>query len=70
MATDIGAQSIDTCVDEKTYRPYVKHTTQQASIIGVTGTPTVFVDGQQWGKGDSAQTPFEEFLQSAIDAKQ
>ena len=42
----------------KTYRPCVKYTTQEAPAIGVTGTPTVFVDGKQWGKGDSAQTPF------------
>ncbi len=69
MATDIGAKPIDTCVDEKTYRPFVKFTTKQAAAIGVTGTPTVFVDGQQWGKGASAQTPFPEFLQAAIDAK-
>ncbi len=70
MAADVGAQSIEQCVDEKTYRPYVKHTTQEASVIGVTGTPTVFVDGKQWGKGDSAQTPFDQFLQAAVDAKQ
>jgi protein-disulfide isomerase len=69
MATDSGAKSIDKCVDEKTYRPYVKHTTQEATVIGVTGTPTVLVDGKQWGKGDSAQTPFEQYLQAAIDAK-
>jgi protein-disulfide isomerase len=69
MATDIGAKPIDTCVDEKTYRPFVKFTTKQAAAIGVTGTPTVFVDGQQWGKGASAQTPFPEFLQAAIAAK-
>lgn len=70
MATDIGAKSIDQCVDDKTYRPYVKHTTQEASVIGVTGTPTVFVEGKQWGKGESAQTPFEQFLTAAIEAKQ
>jgi protein-disulfide isomerase len=70
MATDIGAKSIDTCVEEKTYRPWVKYTTQQAASIGVTGTPTVFVEGKQWGKGESAQTPFDQFLQTAIDAKQ
>jgi protein-disulfide isomerase len=69
MATDIGAKPIDTCVDEKTYRPFVKFTTKQAAAIGVTGTPTVFVDGQQWGKGASAQTPFPDFLQAAIAAK-
>jgi len=70
MAADLGAQPIDTCVDEKTFRPYVKHTTLEAQAIGVTGTPTVFVDGKQWGKGESAQTPFEQFVQTAIDAKQ
>ncbi|MET3720898.1 MULTISPECIES: thioredoxin domain-containing protein [unclassified Arthrobacter] len=69
MATDIGAKPIDSCIDEKTYRPFVKFTTKQAAAIGVTGTPTVFVDGQQWGKGASAQTPFPDFLQAAIAAK-
>jgi protein-disulfide isomerase len=69
MATDIGAKPIDTCVDDKTYRPFVKFTTKQAAAIGVTGTPTVFVDGKQWGKGASAQTPFPDFLQAAIAAK-
>lgn len=69
MATDIGAKNIDTCINEKTYRPFVKFTTKQAAAIGVTGTPTVFVDGQQWGKGASAQTPFPDFLQAAITAK-
>ena len=69
MATDIGAKPIDTCIDEKTYRPFVKFTTKQAAAIGVTGTPTVFVDGKQWGKGANAQTPFPEFLQAAIAAK-
>ena len=69
MATDVGAKSIDTCVDGKTYRPYVKYTTQEAAAAGVTGTPSVFVEGKQWGKGDSAQTPFDQFLTAAIDAK-
>ncbi|MEC5182387.1 DsbA family protein [Arthrobacter sp. CG_A4] len=69
MATDVGAKSIDTCVDGKTYRPYVKYTTQEAAAAGVTGTPSVFVEGKQWGKGDSAQIPFDQFLTAAIDAK-
>jgi protein-disulfide isomerase len=69
MATDVGAKSIDQCVDDKTYRPWVKHATQEAAAIGVTGTPTVFVEGKQWGVGDSAQTPFDQYLQAAVDAK-
>jgi len=69
MATDVGAKSIDTCVDEKKYRPYVKVATQEAAAIGVTGTPTAFVDGKQWGKGDSANTDLIPFIQAAMDAK-
>ncbi|VXC42349.1 DSBA-like thioredoxin domain protein [Arthrobacter sp. 9AX] len=68
LASDIGVD-ISSCVDNKTYRPFVKFTTKEAAAIGVTGTPTVFVDGKQWGKGDSAQTPFPDFLQAAIAAK-
>ncbi|MEE9098309.1 DsbA family protein [Pseudarthrobacter phenanthrenivorans] len=68
MASDMGV-NIGSCVDDKTYRPYVKYTTKEAAAIGVSGTPTVFVDGKQWGKGDSAQTPFPDFLQAAIAAK-
>ncbi|KRE63234.1 disulfide bond formation protein DsbA [Arthrobacter sp. Soil736] len=69
MATEVGAKSIDSCIDQKTYRPWVKYATQEASIIGVSGTPTVMVDGKQWGKGDSAQTEFPAFVEAAIKAK-
>jgi protein-disulfide isomerase len=69
MATDVGAKSIDSCVENKTYRPWVKYTTQEAAAIGVSGTPTVLVDGKQWGKGDSAQTEFPAFVEAAIKAK-
>jgi len=69
MATDVGAKSIDSCVEEKKFRPYVKVATQEAAAIGVTGTPTAFVDGKQWGKGDSANTDLIPFIQAAIDAK-
>ncbi|MDQ0617077.1 DsbA family protein [Arthrobacter globiformis] len=69
LATDAGAKSIDSCVENKTYRPWVKYTTQEAAAVGVTGTPTVLVDGKQWGKGDSAQTEFPAFVEAAIKAK-
>lgn len=69
MATDAGAANVDSCVDDKKYRPYVKVATQEAAAIGVTGTPTVFVEGKQWGKGDSANIDFATYLQAAVDAK-
>ncbi|MDJ0321127.1 thioredoxin domain-containing protein [Pseudarthrobacter sp. PS3-L1] len=68
MASDMGV-NIDSAVDDKTYRPYVKFSTALAANIGVSGTPTVFVDGEQWGQGESAQTQFQDFLQAKIDAK-
>ncbi|OFI39237.1 disulfide bond formation protein DsbA [Arthrobacter sp. SW1] len=64
MATEVGAASIDSCVEEKTFRPYVKVATQEAGVIGVTGTPTVFIDGKQWAGQD---LPGE--LNKAIAAK-
>jgi protein-disulfide isomerase len=69
IATDVGAKNIDTCVDNKTYRPYVKYSTQAAAATGVSGTPTAFVDGKQWGKGDSASIDLMPFIQAAVDAK-
>ncbi|MGR0158821.1 DsbA family protein [Paenarthrobacter nitroguajacolicus] len=65
MATEIGAANIDSCVDSKQFRPWVKVATQEAAAIGVTGTPTVFIDGKQWdGKSD-----LNAEIQTAITAK-
>ncbi|MCT9868396.1 DsbA family protein [Paenarthrobacter aurescens] len=65
MATEIGAANIDSCVDSKQFRPWVKVATQEAAAIGITGTPTVFIDGKQWdGKAD-----LNAEIQTAVDAK-
>lgn len=65
MATDVGAKDISACVDNGTYRPYVKVITAEALAYGVNGTPTVYVDGKKWdGSGD-----FKQFTQAIIDAK-
>ena len=64
LASEIGAD-INSCVDDKTFRPYVKYSTELASNIGVTGTPTVFIDGKQWDGG----TDLNAEIQAAIDAK-
>ncbi|MCR1161028.1 DsbA family protein [Paenarthrobacter sp. UW852] len=65
MATEVGAANIDSCVDSKQYRPWVKVATQEAAAIGVTGTPTVFVDGKQW----DGSTDLNAEIQTAITAK-
>ncbi|WP_427016431.1 DsbA family protein [Pseudarthrobacter sp. P1] len=63
IASDAGAD-ISGCVDAKTYRPFVAYTTASATAHGVNGTPTVFVDGQQWSTGD-----FGAFATAIVDAK-
>ena len=65
MATEVGAANIDSCVDNKEFRPYVKVATQEAAAIGITGTPTVFVDGKQW----DGSTDLNAEIQEAISAK-
>ena len=64
LASDIDAD-INSCVDDKTFRPYVKYSTELAANTGISGTPTVFVDGKQW---DGASDLNAE-IQAAIDAK-
>ncbi|WP_198318349.1 DsbA family protein [Arthrobacter sp. YN] len=65
MATEVGAANIDTCIDSKQFRPWVKVATQEAAAVGITGTPTVFIDGKQWdGKAD-----LNAEIQTAVDAK-
>ncbi|WP_258804915.1 DsbA family protein [Pseudarthrobacter sp. NS4] len=64
LASDIGAD-INSCVDDKTFRPYVKYSTELASNTGITGTPTVFIDGKQW----DGSTDLNADIQAAIDAK-
>lgn len=65
IATEVGAGDIGSCVDAKTYRPFVAHTTKSAIAHGVSGTPTVFVNGQQYpGQGD-----FAAFATGIMNAK-
>ncbi|OAE00800.1 thioredoxin domain-containing protein [Arthrobacter sp. OY3WO11] len=64
LASDIGAD-INSCVDDKTFRPYVKYSTELAANSGITGTPTVFIDGKQW----DGRTDLNAEIQAAIDAK-
>ncbi|MET4589523.1 thioredoxin domain-containing protein [Arthrobacter sp. 754] len=64
LASDIGAD-INSCVDDKTFRPYVKYSTDLAANTGITGTPTIFVDGKKW----DGTTDLNADIQAAIDAK-
>jgi protein-disulfide isomerase len=64
LASEVGAD-INSCVDDKTFRPYVKYSTGLAENSGITGTPTVFIDGKKW----EGTTDLNADIQAAIDAK-
>ncbi|WP_104091831.1 thioredoxin domain-containing protein [Arthrobacter sp. GMC3] len=64
MAADAGAGDINSCVNDKTYRPYVANTSALASAHGVNATPTVFIDGQQWQQGS-----LPDFVNGIVAAK-
>ncbi|MDJ0358170.1 thioredoxin domain-containing protein [Paenarthrobacter sp. PH39-S1] len=66
IARDVGAADIGSCVDNKTYRPFVQYSTATAHAHGVNGTPTVFVDGKQY---TDTTVAFDAFAQPIIDAK-
>ncbi|WP_285728036.1 DsbA family protein [Psychromicrobium xiongbiense] len=67
-AKDLGA-NIDSCVDDKTYRPLAAYMTQQAAVHGISGTPSIFVDGQQFQWKTPDLSDFQPFVQGIIDAK-
>ncbi|MGA7206432.1 MAG: thioredoxin domain-containing protein [Specibacter sp.] len=64
LATEAGAKDITSCVDAKAYRPFMANTTKLATVHGITGTPTVFMDGQQWQDGT-----FDAFYAKILAAK-
>lgn len=66
MASDLGAD-VGGCVDGNTYRPFVKYTGASARADGVTGTPTVFVNGQNWSESAEEGQSFTDWAQSVMD---
>lgn len=65
LASGAGASGVDSCIDDGTYRPFVKFDVDQGRADGDVGTPTVFVDGQRWSNSGD----FAEFAQKIIDAR-
>ena len=66
MAATAGSADISTCLEEDTFRPWVKFGTQAAETYGVGGTPTVFVDGEEV---PDAVSDFATVAQGKMDAK-
>lgn len=66
MASGLGAD-VDSCVDGNTYRPYVTYTGAQARAAGVAGTPSVWVQGENWATAEQGQS-FTDWAQGIMDA--
>ncbi|WP_309072455.1 DsbA family protein [Arthrobacter sp.] len=66
MAATATAGDISACLEEDTFRPWVKFGTQAAETYGITGTPTVFVDGEEV---PDAVSDFATVAQEKIAAK-
>lgn len=64
LASETYDADIQECVDGATYRPFVSYTTAQAQANGVEGTPTVYIDDEDWG---ASEMPFQEWAQGKID---
>lgn len=66
LADRSGAGDISTCVEEGTFRPFVKYATSAAQAASVGGTPTVYVNGEILPNGVS---DFQPAVQAEIDAR-
>ncbi len=64
-AKEVGAADIGSCVDAKTYRPFVNFTSALATNHGINSTPSVFMDGEQWSSKES----FDDFKTRVLAAK-
>ncbi|MFC3298314.1 hypothetical protein FJV46_02730 [Arthrobacter agilis] len=66
LADEAGAGDISACVEDGTYRPFVKYTTAAAQAAAVGGTPTVYVDG---ALVPDAVADFDTAVQEQLDAQ-
>ncbi|WP_345475999.1 DsbA family protein, partial [Microbacterium pseudoresistens] len=67
LASEAGAADINSCVNDKTFRPYIAFGGALAVARGIAATPTVFVQGQQWMP--EKDKDFNAFLTTALAAK-
>ncbi|WP_261625073.1 DsbA family protein [Nesterenkonia marinintestina] len=67
IASDEFGVDVGSCVDDGTYRAFVSYATSDAQENGVQGTPTVYLDDQDWA---ASETGFQEWAQEAIDEYQ
>lgn len=67
MASEYSADVSD-CITDGTFRPFVKYTTTAAQVAMIPGTPSVFVNGEQWD--GQADTDFNLWARGLIESTQ
>ena len=67
FAKQAGVTGIDTCVNKRTYGKWIENARSKGEDDGVSGTPTVKIDGKVV-EGPNQTIPTTEVLQQAIDA--
>ncbi|MEV4902580.1 thioredoxin domain-containing protein [Citricoccus sp. NPDC055426] len=61
MASGLGAD-LNGCIDGNEYRPFVTHTGSAAREAQIAGTPSVWVQGENWDQS----VPFAEYVEGKI----
>ena len=64
LAQEAGAGDISSCLANRDFAGFVGDSSILAQNYGVAGTPTVFVEGQQWSQG-----PLSDFTAKALAVK-
>ncbi|WP_269303143.1 DsbA family protein [Aeromicrobium sp. HA] len=64
IARDVGVPDIESCLEDGTFVPWLNEVREQARERGVTGTPSVFVDGTKLEDPATVRSAVEDALAS------
>lgn len=64
IARDVGVPDIASCLEDGTFVPWLNEVREQARERGVTGTPSVFVDGEKVEDPATVRSAVEDALAS------
>src|SRR5690625_1433 len=65
LASETGAD-VEGCVSDNTFRPFVNFTSAKAVETGIAGTPSIWVDGEQYENTANGE-PFQAWAESQLD---
>lgn len=68
LAEQAGAKKVDGCIENQKFVPWVRKASEQAKTDGISGTPTVLIDGKKVEGAKANTLPAVADLQKAIKA--